>query len=137
MGFAGEPAPDSGETPFVIACVYADGTLDSAWFRAYRRIKQTVRRASFGAHVALVPMSAIPSPVDLLVVPPSLSGLVTAAVPVQRHLVVLPEDAQRVFDATVERLVSDGFLKRIPPPSRSTAVHRGFFAPDGRARTRD
>jgi hypothetical protein len=126
-----------GDEPLVIACAYPEGMLSSSWYRAYRRVKQTMKRGAFNALVELVPMTALPARVDVLVVPPSLEDEANATAGVQERLVSSPEGVQRAFDRLVERLVLDGRLQHAPTPGRALAVHRGFQALGDRARLAD
>jgi hypothetical protein len=129
--FAETPAE---EPPLVIACAYPEGMLASTWYRAYKRCKQTLKRGSYRARVELVPITALPSHVDVLVVPPSLQERAEATAGVGERLVTSPEALQGAFDRLVERLVSEGRLGHAPPQARALAVHRGFQALTERAR---
>jgi len=126
-----------GSEPLVIACAYVDGTLAASWFRAYKRIKQTIKRGSFTARVELVPMTGLPPRIDVLIVPPFLADVANAMPGIQELLVVSPERLQQEFDRLVERLVGDGRLEHAPTPARALAIHRGFRALTDRARLAD
>jgi hypothetical protein len=123
--------------PLVIACGYADGMLASSWFRAYKRVKQTIKRGSFEARVELVPITELPPLVDVLIVPPELEDVARALPAVRELLIAEPGRVQREFDHVVDRLVRDGHLAHAPAPARVLAVHRGFRALAERARLVD
>jgi hypothetical protein len=129
--------PDDEARGLVIVCTYPDGSLASSWFRAYRRIKQTIRRGSFLARVDLVPVNALPQTIDVLIAPPALSAVAAELPSVGEVLVAEPERLQAGFDALVRRLIDDGRLVRGPGPARSIAVHRGFQALGDRGRLAD
>jgi hypothetical protein len=130
-------APHDEDHGVLIICTYPDGSLGSSWFRAYRRIKQTIRRGAFLARVDLVPLTALPETIDVLIGAPALSAAVKAVPGVVEVLVAEPERLQAHFDALVRRLIDDGRLVRGPGPARSVAVHRGFQALGDRGRLAD
>jgi hypothetical protein len=135
-----KPSPAVAASPaatLCIVCTYADGTLPAAWFRAYKRIKQTVKRGSFNARVQLAPIQALPDRVDLLIVPTALAESAIAARPATERLVVAADQVQREFDRLAERLEREGRLTRTPGAARAIAVHRGFRAVTDRARLPD
>jgi hypothetical protein len=121
--------------PLAIGWAHPDGKLPSAWFRAYKRLKRTVRRAGLHARVELVPIGEAGDAFDLLVVPPELAGAPAPAS--TQRVVTAPEDAQRELDAVVERLLAEGLLDYEPGPAAALAVHRGCLPVHGRGRVED
>jgi hypothetical protein len=126
-----------GDEPLVIVCVYPDGRLASDWFRAYQRVKRTVRRGSFRARVELRPVSELPEWVDVLIAPLEPHGLADAAPGALDRIVAAPDALRVAFDALLERLVSEGRLQHAPAPARALATHHGFRAVGERARLAD
>lgn len=122
---------------FVIACAYAEGMLASSWFRAYKRVKQMMKRGSLDARVELLPMTDLPPHIDLLIVPPSLADAANSAPGIGECLVTSPERMQQDFDRILQRLVTDGRLEHALAPARVFAIHRGFQALAERARLAD
>lgn len=132
---AGPPAdPAHGKKPIVIACAYPEGMLDSAWFRAYKRAKRTLKRGAFHARMELVPITDLPARVDVLLVPPALADAANAIAVVLERIVTSADAMQPQLDRLVERLSRDGRLPLAPLPARALAVHRGFQAVEERAR---
>ncbi len=128
---------DRDDEVLVVVCVYEDGRLTSAWFRAYQRVKRTIRRGSFRARVELLPVSELPERIDVLIAPEELGGLAAVGNGARDRLVASPEALRAAFDALVERLVGEGRLQHAPPPARAIATHRGFRAVGERARLAD
>jgi hypothetical protein len=116
-----------------IVCAYPDGMLDTAWFRAYKRVKRSATRASLNIDVTLRPLSGVTDDVDLALLPPELESerTRTAAHAVS---IVGAGDLPRTFDAEVERLKADGRVFNVPTPAERRVKHRGFEPVDRRAR---
>jgi hypothetical protein len=116
-----------------IVCAYPDGMLDTAWFRAYKRVKRSAKRASLNIDVTLRPLSGVTDDVDLALLPPELESerTHTAAHAVS---IVGAGDLPRTFDAEVERLKADGRVFNVPTPAERRVKHRGFEPVDRRAR---
>jgi hypothetical protein len=121
-------------SPFTIVCGYSDGMLPNPWFRAYKRVKRGMRRAAFNARVELLPITQLPSLVDLLVVPPSLEETARTLPGIEELLVAQADEMQAGLDRLVERLSDQGTLLHATAAGRSVAVHRGFQAVRERAR---
>jgi len=121
----------------VVVCGYRDGMLANSWFRAYRRLKRTVKLGGFKARVELAPVTDLPPNIDVLAVPPSLADVAHATPGVLECLVTPAEGLQQAFDQLVERLVREGPLEYGPTPGPAVAVHRGFQALTERARLFD
>ncbi len=121
----------------LIVCAYPEGMLAGSWFRAYLRMKRTMRRGAYDARVELVPITELPPRLDVLVVPPSLASTANATSGVQDRLVAAPEHVAQAFERLVERLVRDGRLHGAHAPNPTVAVHRGFRAVAERGRLTD
>lgn len=119
--------------PLLIVCAYPEGLLASSWHRAYKKVRQTVKRGSFDAHVELAPITALPAGIDVLIASPSLAGAAAATTIGEDRLIGEPDDVQAAFERLLARLVRDGRLATAPQPDRSLAVHRGFQALGQRA----
>lgn len=123
--------------PLLIVCAYPDGMLAGSWFRAYLRLKRTMRRGAYDARVELAPITELPPRLDILIVPPSLASAANTMSGVQDRLVVAPERVQPEFEALLESLVREGRLHGAPAPNRAVAVHRGCRAVGERGRLTD
>jgi hypothetical protein len=125
-------APD----PVSIVCAYPDGMLDTAWFRAYKRVKRSVKRASLNVDVSLRPLSDVDGGVDVVLLPPDLEpeqGRTSA----RTASVVTSGELPRMFDAEVERLKAEGRVFNVPSAAGQRVKHHGFEPVDGRARLAD
>jgi hypothetical protein len=116
-----------------IVCAYPDGMLDTAWFRAYKRVKRSVKRASLNVEVSLRPLSGVGEGVDVVLLPPDLESEQgrTAA---RAASVVTSGELPRVFDTEVERLKAEGRVFNVPSAAERRVKHPGFEPVDGRAR---
>lgn len=119
--------------PLSVVCAYADGLLETPWFRAYKKLKRTSARASLGVRVDLRPQSDVHAGADVVAVPPG----VAVEAPGAELLVAKAEELQPAFDALVQRLLAEGRLAHAAPPSRAVVRHRGFEPLDGRGRVAD
>lgn len=120
--------------PLLIVFAYPEGILPNPWFRAYRRAKKTISRGGYYARVDLLPITALPASVAVLVLPPELAEQAQAAVGVGERLIGAPQGIQPELDGIVRRLVDEGRLAYAPDQPRALAVHRGFLAVTERAR---
>jgi hypothetical protein len=118
-----------------IVCAYPDGVLGTTWFRAYKRVKRSVNRASLNVDVLLRPLSAVPDGVDVLLLPPELESERGRAAGVVS--VVTSDELPRAFDAEVDRLKAAGRVFNVPLPSERRVRHHGFEPVGGRARVVD
>jgi hypothetical protein len=114
-----EPPP----RPVKITFGHAEGTLPAPWFRAYKRLKRKVRRTGLNVQVELLPTTALPADVDVLV----LSAPLPNGKPnPPETLVGHAEQVQQKLDELLERLLQDQRLLYAQPPPRTFAVHQGF-----------
>ena len=121
----------------VIVCAYPEGMLPSSWFQVYKRLRRKVKRGLFRARVELLPITEVPSRIDVLVVPPALADAADAVTVTSERLVGQGDELQEAFDRLVMRLVDEGRLGRGGSSGRALAVHRGFQALGERARSAD
>jgi hypothetical protein len=116
-----------------IVCAYPDGMLDTAWFRAYKRVKRSVKRASLNVEVSLLPLSGVAEGVEVVLLPPELESE-QARTPARASSVVTSGELARTFDAEVERLKAEGRVFNVPSPAERRVKHHGFEPVDTRAR---
>jgi hypothetical protein len=133
-----DDALDSGAAAggtVLIVCAYPDGRLDNAWFRAYKRLRRTIRTKGYNARVALRPIGDLPPDIDVLAVPTALTvELRRTRAEVGETRVVVPERLVGEVEDLLVRRIALGELGYAPPPARTVAVHRGFQAVHERAR---
>lgn len=132
-GAEATPVAATMELPRIVLA-YPDGRLDSPWFRAYKRVKRSMRTKGIAATVELQPAGDVPLGASIVIAHPDLAG--SAHLPVG-HVVSPLDRVQADVEEQVERLLADGRLRYAPAPPRSVAVHRGPLALTGRARTGD
>jgi hypothetical protein len=124
----------SGLAPLTVVCAYADGSLATPWFRAYRRAKRALQNRGFNARLQLLPITDLPAEIDVIVVPPNLERVARAAPGVRDCLITSPEALAGRLVHVLERLLEEGRLDYAPAPARPVAVHLGFQAVTERAR---
>lgn len=112
--------------PTTIVCAYAEGTLASAWFQAYQRLKRTVARAGVDAHVELTPITALPPKLDVLVVPPSLAHVAASFEGAIRCMVMSPDELHQKGAELIAGLPRAARVQPEEGSSTSVALHRGF-----------
>lgn len=133
----GSPAGAAAErdAPLAIVCAYPDGILPNAWFRAYKRVKRALRNRGLNVDVALHPITALPSRLDVLIVPRALAGIAPRVAGSPERIVAAPETLAAEVDQLVDRLVAQSRLEYATPRARTTAVHVGFLPVTQRARS--
>jgi hypothetical protein len=109
--------------PLRITFGHPEGALSAPWFRAYKSVKRKARRAGLNVQVELLPVTALPAAVDVLVLStPLQNGKLKPA----QTFVGPPDQVQRELDELVDRLLHDQRLQYAQPPPRTFAVHQGF-----------
>jgi hypothetical protein len=103
--------------PLLIVCAYPEGMLAGSWFRAYLRLKRTMRRGAYDARVELVPITELPPRLDVLIVPTSLASTANTMSGVQAVSSLRPNMRQPEFERLVESLVRERVVSTGPPLS--------------------
>ncbi|HWD64119.1 MAG TPA: hypothetical protein VG405_03020 [Solirubrobacteraceae bacterium] len=120
-----------------VVCAHAEGTLPTSWFRTYKQLKRKVKRSGLNARVSLAPTTALPERIDVLVLPPTLSGTGDYVERAVTCLTGPADQLQRDLDALVDRLREEGRVEYAEPDARTFATHVGFRATGERARLDD
>jgi hypothetical protein len=113
--------------PLVLVWAYPEGSLSSGWFRAYKRLRRTVSRAGLGIRVELLPMTALPSKLDILVVPASLERTARALTGEHECLAGSADEVQQAFDQLVARRLELGDVGYERAVVNAPVLHRGFL----------
>jgi hypothetical protein len=127
----------STASQLTVVCAHPEGSLPTSWFRTYKQLKRKLKRSGLNARVSLVPTTALPEQIDVLVLSPALTGHGDYADRAETCLSGPPDQLQRDLDALVDRLREEGRIEYAEPDARTFATHVGFRATGERARLDD